>query len=108
MVWCTFCLVLFFFSGILKRQYQLVAVSLIVIFLYGSMIWYVFPIKEGVSWEGHLAGFIVGLFFAFFYRKKGIIKEKFEFTQTDFDLLFDADGNFCPPEISENEAETKD
>ena len=42
-----------FFSGIIKKQFQLVAVSLIVIFLYGSMIWYVFPIKDGVSWEGH-------------------------------------------------------
>ena len=94
-----------FFSGVLKRQYQLVAVSLIVIFLYGSMIWYVFPIKEGISWEGHLSGFVVGLLFAFFYRQKGIVKEKFEFTQTDFDLLFDADGNFNPPEINENEEE---
>ena len=92
-----------FFSGVLKKQYQLVAVSLIVIFLYGSMIWYVFPIKEGVSWEGHLAGFTVGLFFAVFYRKKGIVKEAFEFTQTDFDLLFDAEGNFNPPQREEDE-----
>ena len=92
-----------FFSGVLKKQYQLVAVSLIVIFLYGSMIWYVFPIKEGVSWEGHLAGFAVGLFFAVLYRKKGIVKEAFEFTQTDFDLLFDAEGNFNPPRSDEGE-----
>jgi len=87
-----------FFSGIIKRHFQLVAVSLIVIFLYGSMIWYVFPVKEGISWEGHLSGFIVGLFFAFFYRKKGIVKEQYEFKQTDFDLLFDEDGNFIEPE----------
>jgi hypothetical protein len=62
------------------------------------MIWYVFPVKEGISWEGHLSGFIVGLFFAFFYRKKGIVKEQYEFKQTDFDLLFDEDGNFIEPE----------
>ena len=86
-----------FFSGIIKKQFQLVAVSLIVIFLYGSMIWYMLPIKEGVSWEGHLSGFLMGLFFAILYRKKGIVKEKFEFTQTDFDLLFDEYSNFNPP-----------
>lgn len=87
-----------FFSGIIKKQFQLVAVSLIVIFLYGSMIWYMLPIKEGISWEGHLSGFLVGLFFAILYRKKGIVKEKYEFTQTDFDLLFDEDGNFIKPQ----------
>jgi len=92
-----------FFSGIIKKHYQLVAVSLVVIFLYGSMIWYVLPIKDGVSWEGHLSGFLTGLFFAFLLRKKGLIKEKIQFKETEFDLLFDADGNFNPPVIEEVE-----
>mgnify|MGYP003626229874 FL=1 len=35
-----------FFSGIIRKHYRLVALSLIIIFLYGSMIWYVLPIKE--------------------------------------------------------------
>ncbi len=83
-----------FFSGIIKKQYQLVAVSLSSIFLYGSMIWYVLPINDGISWEGHLSGFVVGLFFAFFYRKKGIIKEEYQFKETEFDMLFDDEGNF--------------
>lgn len=82
----------------------MVAVSLIVIFLYGSMIWYVLPIKEGVSWEGHLAGFVVGFVFAILYRKKGLVKKRHIFKQTEFDLLFDEDGNFNPPNI-ENEDE---
>ena len=46
-----------FFSGIIRKHFRLVAISLIIIFLYGSMIWYVLPIKEGMSWEGHLSGF---------------------------------------------------
>jgi len=96
-----------FFSGIIKKQFQLVAVSLIVIFLYGSMIWYVFPIKEGVSWEGHLSGFIVGLVFALVYKKKGIVKEKYKFTETEFDLLFDENGNFNPPQPTEENEEEK-
>jgi membrane associated rhomboid family serine protease len=96
-----------FFSGIIKKQYQLVAVSLIVIFLYGSMIWYVFPLKEGISWEGHLSGLLVGLLFAILYKGKGIVKEKFKFPKTKFDLLFDEEGNFNPPQPSEVEEEVE-
>jgi len=88
-----------FFSGIIKKHYRLVALSLIVIFLYGSMIWYILPIKDGISWEGHLSGLLVGLFFSILYRNKGIVKEVHQFTETDFDLLFDKNGNFAPPKI---------
>jgi membrane associated rhomboid family serine protease len=90
-----------FFSGIIKKHYRLVALSFIIIFLYGSMIWYVLPIKDGISWEGHLSGFLVGLYFAIRYRNKGIVKEEHQFTQTEFDDLFDENGNFSPPEIVE-------
>lgn len=86
-----------FFSGIIKKHYRLVAMSLITIFLYGSMIWYVLPIKEGVSWEGHLSGFVIGIVFAFLYKNKGVIKEKYEFTKTEFDDMFDDNGNYMPP-----------
>ncbi len=90
-----------FFSGIFKRHYRLTALSLIMIFFYGSMIWYVFPIEEGISWEGHLSGLLVGLVFAFLYKDKGIIKEEFQFTKTAFDDLFDENGNLVPPKVEE-------
>lgn len=96
-----------FFSGIIRKHYRLVALSLIIIFLYGSMIWYVLPIKEGMSWEGHLSGFLVGFVLSVFFRNKGIVKEEHQFTQTDFDLLFDEDGNFLPPKIEEELVENK-
>lgn len=92
-----------FFSGIIRKHFRLVALSLIVIFLYGSMIWYVLPIKEGMSWEGHLSGFLIGLFFAVIYRKRGTVKEEHQFKVTEFDLLFDQNGNFSPPKIEEAE-----
>ena len=88
-----------FFSGIIRKHYRLVALSFIVIFLYGSMIWYVFPIKDGMSWEGHLSGFVVGLILAFIYRKNGLVKKEYEFSQTDFDLLFDDQGNLIQPDL---------
>ena len=99
-----------FFSGIIKKHYRLVAMSLITIFLYGSMVWYLFPVKEGISWEGHLSGFLVGLFFAYIYRNQGIVKEKFVFSKTEFDDMFDEDGNYVPPVIEEPEKilETKE
>ena len=87
-----------FFSGILRKHYRLVALSLVMAFLYGSMIWYVFPIKERISWEGHLSGFIVGLILTYVYKKSGPQKEEYQFKKTAFDLLFDENGNYNPPE----------
>ena len=88
-----------FFSGMIRKHYRLVALSLIIIFLYGSMIWYVLPIKDGMSWEGHLSGFLTGFLFAIIYRKKGVVREEYQFKETDFDLLFDENGNFSPPKV---------
>jgi membrane associated rhomboid family serine protease len=97
-----------FFSGIFRKHFRLVALSLVIIFLYGSMIWYVLPIKDGMSWEGHLSGFVTGFLLSFIYRNKGIVKEKHHFTETEFDLLFDEQGNFNPPEINlESDIENK-
>jgi len=90
-----------FFSGIIRKNYRLIAVSLMVIFLYGSMVWYLLPLKEEISWEGHLSGFIVGIIFAFYFKKTGAQNFKYEwehedYQKDDFDLLFDDEGNFNP------------
>lgn len=63
-----------FFSGILKRDKKSITLSLLVVFLYGGLIYGIFPLKEGISWESHLIGLIVGLFAALFFRKKDIYK----------------------------------
>ena len=90
-----------FFSGIMRKHYRLVALSLMIVFLYGGMIWYVFPIKEKMSWEGHLSGFIVGLVLSLVYKKRGPQNEDYYFKQTPFDLMFDENGNFNPPKVEE-------
>jgi membrane associated rhomboid family serine protease len=58
-----------FFSGILRRDMRSVSVSLLVGFLYGSMIWGVLPIRPHMSWELHLSGGLIGVLLAFSYRK---------------------------------------
>lgn len=62
-----------FFSGIIRKHVPLIAISLIVVFLYGNNVWHLFPWQkfDPVSWEGHLAGAISGALFAIVYRKKG-------------------------------------
>lgn len=60
-----------FFSGLFRRDNRMIAISLIVAFLYGSMVWGILPIRERVSWEGHLWGGISGLALAWLYRKDG-------------------------------------
>lgn len=61
-----------FFSGVLRKNKQLSSISLIVIFLYGSMFWGMLPQNGNISWEGHLFGAISGFTLAWYYRKKPI------------------------------------
>lgn len=102
-----------FFKGVFASHYRLIALSLLVIFLYGSMIWYTLPIEEGISWEGHMAGLVTGLIFALFFRKqvakpKKYIWEQENYNEDDDPFLkhFDENGNFIEsiePEIEQEE-----
>mgnify|MGYP003664536185 CR=1 FL=1 len=90
-----------FFKGVFAKHYRLVALSLLVVFVYGSMIWYTMPIEEGISWEGHLSGLITGFLFALFFRKAIAKPKKYVWEQEHFNAdddpflkYFDKDGNF--------------
>ncbi|MEP5253597.1 MAG: rhomboid family intramembrane serine protease [Winogradskyella arenosi] len=100
-----------FFKGIFAKHYRLIALSLVVIFFYGSMIWYVFPIKNGMSWQGHLGGLITGLIFALFFRRQIAKPERYQWEAPDYNeeddpfmKHFDENGNFIPfepePEVN--------
>ena len=52
------------FRGIFQRNIPSIALSLIVFFLYGGMIWGVLPSNPHVSWLAHLFGFIGGVWTA--------------------------------------------
>ena len=66
-----------FFSGVLRRHLKLMALSMLVIFMYGSLVWGVFPIDHSISYEGHLFGLIAGIVVAVVYRKQGPQKPKY-------------------------------
>jgi len=67
-----------FFSGIIRKNPPLTAISLVVLFLYGSMIWGLFPINKFSSWEGHLSGFITGLVISILFREDGPKRKKYQ------------------------------
>ena len=90
-----------FFKGVFQKHYRLIALSLTVVFIYGSMLWYVLPIEDGVSWEGHLSGFLTGLALARIIRLDIPLPKKYEWEKEGYDegedeflKHFDENGNF--------------
>lgn len=47
--------------GLFERSAQSILLSMLVLFFYGGLIFGVLPGQPGVSWEGHLFGFIGGV-----------------------------------------------
>ena len=73
-----------FFSGIIRRYFRLIALSLLIVFLYGSMVWGLFPgIYKNVSWESHMLGFFSGVVLSIWYRKEGPQKPVYEWMEED-------------------------
>jgi hypothetical protein len=58
-----------FFIGVLRKDRRSIALSLLVTFLYGGLVWGVLPIDPKVSFESHLLGAIAGAVCALLFRK---------------------------------------
>ncbi|MGV2828409.1 rhomboid family intramembrane serine protease [Myxosarcina sp. GI1(2024)] len=59
------------FRGYFQKNIPSVILSIIVFFVYGGYVWGVLPSQMGISWQGHLFGFIGGVIAA-----RAIAKEK--------------------------------
>ena len=72
-----------FFSGVFRRHVPLMVVSALVVFLYGSLVWGMFPLQQAISWEGHLFGAVAGLLVAFSYRREGPQRKQYDWEEEE-------------------------
>ena len=96
-----------FFSGVFRKNTKLQALSLLVVFLYGSTIWGIFPIEKHISWESHALGALAGLIIAYYYRKEGPPNQTYDFGDDaeNEKLVIDEDAELAhKPEEQNNDA----
>jgi len=70
-----------FLSGILRRDSRLLAITLLIAFLYGGLVWGIFPQlfpHQPISWESHLMGLLAGVVLAVYYRNSGPRREVYK------------------------------
>ncbi|MCX6231792.1 MAG: rhomboid family intramembrane serine protease [Bacteroidetes bacterium] len=74
-----------FVSGIIRKHNRLMALSMFVLFLYGGLVWGIFPnfYQEDISWESHLMGLIAGLVYAFYFKNEGPQKPVYHWEEED-------------------------
>ncbi|MEI6695948.1 MAG: rhomboid family intramembrane serine protease [Bacteroidota bacterium] len=72
-----------FVSGIVRKNTRLMALSMFVIFIYGGLVWGIFPnnFQQEISWESHLMGLIAGVVYAIYFKKEG--PQKIEYQWND-------------------------
>ena len=94
-----------FFSGFIRKHRNLMALSMAVVFLYGGMVWGIFPSQEHISWEAHLFGAVNGLFWALFYKDKGPQRKKYSW-ELEEEMLNSLDGiEVIYEEVLKNDSE---
>lgn len=94
-----------FLSGFIRRVRSLTAISLLVVFWYGSMIWGLLPFDYEVSFEAHITGAISGVILAIIYRDEGPEPERPVLEDEEEDLNGDPEN---PPEDHSTEEAAKD
>jgi membrane associated rhomboid family serine protease len=79
-----------FTSGVLNKNKRMMGLSLLIVFLYGSMVWGVLPLMPGISWESHLFGAFAGIILAMVFKNDGPKKKKYswELDDEDYEIEF--------------------
>jgi membrane associated rhomboid family serine protease len=89
----------FFFNGLFRRDTKSVTLSLIVVFLYGGLVWGILPGMKGISWESHFFGAVSGMLASFVFRKSDPNKkydwenEESEIPARELEVSYDPEKN---------------
>ena len=59
-----------FWNGIFRRSLQSIVLALVVTVLYSGYFAGILPNQEGISWESHLLGALVGIFVAYYFKEE--------------------------------------
>lgn len=59
-----------FWNGIFRRSLRSIMLAAIVMLLYSGMFMGILPDQEGISWESHLLGSLVGIFTSFWFKEE--------------------------------------
>lgn len=57
-----------FWNGIFRRSLRSIILAAVVMLLYSGMFMGVLPDQEGISWESHLLGSLMGIFTSFWFK----------------------------------------
>jgi membrane associated rhomboid family serine protease len=57
-----------FLAGLIRRDSRSVVMAMLAFYMYGSMVWGIFPREPGISFELHLFGAIMGIIAAIVFR----------------------------------------
>jgi len=98
------------FSGVIRRNARLMAISMLIIFLYGGLFWGIFPNffpHRNISWESHMMGGIAGFVMAVYFRKTGTQRDLYswdleEEDETDIDYMADLEDENLKQKENEN------
>jgi membrane associated rhomboid family serine protease len=85
-----------FLSGILRRESRLMAITLLIAFLYGGLVWGIFPQlfpHQPISWESHLMGLLAGTVLAVYYRNTGPRRKIYDWENEEEDDENEGDNN---------------
>jgi membrane associated rhomboid family serine protease len=95
-----------FWSGIFRRNLKSIVLALVVTVLYSGYFLGIVPGEEGISWESHLLGGLIGIMVAFVYRSH-LEKEELEQRQKEWDSELDLGEQtyFLPPDAFDDRRE---
>ncbi len=79
-----------FWNGIFRRSLQSIVLALIITFLYSGYFAGILPNQEGISWESHLLGGLVGIFVAYYFKEEIELDEKRELASWEIEPEKDA------------------